>query len=58
MSIPGELLAKSPRGLKRLTLEQHLIDTEQAAIRIFDLQHRWGAGGDRAAAAVILAVMP
>lgn len=42
MTIPVELLAKSPRGPKRLTLEQHLVDTEHAARRIFDPEHRWG----------------
>lgn len=44
MSAPrGEsgLLAKSPRGGRRLTLEQHLADTEQAASALFRAGTRW-----------------
>src|SRR5690606_28678556 len=41
-SMPGELLAKSPRGPLRLSLRQHLEDTEHAATRVFDLDRRWG----------------
>ncbi|MCC6557867.1 MAG: CRISPR-associated helicase Cas3' [Polyangiaceae bacterium] len=40
--MPGELLAKSPRGPLRLSLRQHLEDTEHAATRVFDLDRRWG----------------
>lgn len=36
------LLAKSPRGDKRLTLHQHLLDTEQAAHALFRAGSRWG----------------
>lgn len=40
--MPSELLAKSPRGPKRVTLEQHLHDTELSATQVFDLNRRWG----------------
>lgn len=36
------LLAKSPRGAQRLTLQQHLLDTEQAARVLFRDGSRWG----------------
>lgn len=36
------LLAKSPRGSRRLTLHQHLLDTEQAAHALFRTGSRWG----------------
>ena len=36
------LLAKSPRGAKRLTLLQHLHDTERAAVALFRAGTRWG----------------
>ncbi|AKT41108.1 CRISPR-associated helicase Cas3' [Chondromyces crocatus] len=39
---PIELLAKSPRGPRRLSLERHLVETEAAAVRLFDLSRRWG----------------
>lgn len=39
---PTELLAKSPHGTRRLTLQQHLLDTEHAAKGVFDLERRWG----------------
>jgi CRISPR-associated endonuclease/helicase Cas3 len=38
----GPLLAKSPRGAARLTLLQHLLDTEQAATALFREGTRWG----------------
>ena len=37
----SSLLAKSPRGPKRLTLLQHLLDTEQAAVALFREGTRW-----------------
>ena len=37
----GSLLAKSPRGAGRLTLLQHLLDTEQAADALFRQGTRW-----------------
>jgi len=37
-----ELLAKSVRGGRRLTLRQHALDTELAAREIFDSEGRWG----------------
>ena len=37
----GPLLAKSPRGALRLTLIQHLMDTEQAATDLFRPGTRW-----------------
>lgn len=37
------LLAKSPRGGKVVTLEQHLCDTEEAARTLFRQGSRWGA---------------
>ena len=37
-----QLLAKSPKGSKRLTLIQHLRDTEQAASALFRPNTRWG----------------
>jgi CRISPR-associated endonuclease/helicase Cas3 len=40
--MPEELLAKSPRGSFRLSLEQHLLQTEQAAVCVFRLDRRWG----------------
>ncbi len=36
------LLAKSPRGGRSLTLQQHLLDTEQAAHALFRTDSRWG----------------
>lgn len=38
-----ELLAKSPRGQRRLTLHQHLSETEQAAAALFRNGTRWAA---------------
>jgi CRISPR-associated endonuclease/helicase Cas3 len=40
--MPETLLAKSPRAGRTLSLEQHLLDTEQAATSIFRLDGRWG----------------
>lgn len=37
-----KLLAKSRRNGRELSLEQHLCDTEDAALRIFRLDGRWG----------------
>lgn len=37
-----KLLAKSRRNGRELSLEQHLSDTEDAALRIFRLDGRWG----------------
>src|SRR5215470_3390308 len=37
-----KLLAKSRRNGRELSLEQHLRDTEDAALRIFRLDGRWG----------------
>lgn len=37
------LLAKSPRGDRRLPLEQHLIDTEDAACALFRSGTRWAS---------------
>lgn len=37
-----KLLAKSRRNGRELSLEQHLRDTESAALRIFRLDGRWG----------------
>ena len=39
--VPSPLLAKSPRGASRLTLIQHLQDTEQAAAELFRAGTRW-----------------
>ncbi len=39
----SELLAKSPRGSRRLSLEQHVADTEQAAAMLFRPGTRWSA---------------
>jgi CRISPR-associated endonuclease/helicase Cas3 len=39
--VPSLLLAKSPRGASRLTLIQHLQDTEQAAAELFRAGTRW-----------------
>lgn len=36
-----ELLAKSPFGARRLSLEQHSLDTEQAAAQLFRAGSRW-----------------
>lgn len=36
------LLAKSRRGARQLTLQQHLLDTEQAARALFREDSRWG----------------
>lgn len=38
-NFPPKLLAKSKPAI---TLEAHLLDTEQAAMRIFRLDGRWG----------------
>lgn len=40
--IPEKLLAKSKRGDKEVSLEDHLRDTEKAAELIFRLDRRWG----------------
>jgi CRISPR-associated endonuclease/helicase Cas3 len=40
--VPKTLLAKSKREGRILSLEQHLLDTEQAAILIFRMDGRWG----------------
>lgn len=41
--LPTKLLAKSRReGREELTLQQHLLDTEQASEQIFRLDGRWG----------------
>jgi CRISPR-associated endonuclease/helicase Cas3 len=40
-ALAGPLLAKSPRGESRLTLLQHLRDTEQAAADLFRAGTRW-----------------
>lgn len=39
---PLQLLAKSRRNGRELTLDQHLRDTEDAASRIFRIDGRWG----------------
>lgn len=39
---PDKLLAKSKRGNKDITLEEHLRDTEHCAEQIFRLDGRWG----------------
>ena len=39
---PEILLAKSKREGRILSLEQHLLDTEQAAVLIFRVDGRWG----------------
>src|SRR6184192_3676206 len=42
-SMPERLLAKSRRfGREEITLQRHLFETEQAAVRIFRLDGRWG----------------
>lgn len=42
-SMPERLLAKSRRfGREDITLQRHLFETEQAAVRIFRLDGRWG----------------
>lgn len=38
---PRQLLAKSRRGAKELTLLQHLLDTERAAVALFRAGTRW-----------------
>ena len=40
--MPKTLLAKSERQGRVVSLEQHLLDTEQAAELIFHLSGRWG----------------
>jgi CRISPR-associated endonuclease/helicase Cas3 len=40
--VPETLLAKSKREGRILSLEQHLLDTEQAAVSIFRVDGRWG----------------
>ena len=40
--VPETLLAKSKREGRILSLEQHLLDTEQAAVLIFRVDGRWG----------------
>jgi CRISPR-associated endonuclease/helicase Cas3 len=40
--VPQTLLAKSKREGRVVSLEQHLLDTEQAAVLIFRLGGRWG----------------
>lgn len=47
-SAPGVLLAKSPRrGRAPLSLEQHSLDTEAAALELFGPQSRWGRSWQR-----------
>ncbi len=41
-TLPTHLLAKSRRNGRELTLDRHLLDTEEAATRIFRLDGRWG----------------
>lgn len=41
-NIPSKLLAKSKRNDREVTLQEHLLDTEQAAQLIFRLDGRWG----------------
>ena len=41
MSNPQQLLAKSARGTKRLTLLQHLCETEEAVCALFAADTRW-----------------
>lgn len=41
-SMPDPLLAKSEKQGRPLTLKDHLIDTENAALQIFRLDGRWG----------------
>ena len=45
--VTRQLLAKSPRGSKRLTLLQHLLDTEKAAATLFRPGTRWAAAFPR-----------
>ena len=40
--VPETLLTKSKREGRVLSLEQHLLDTEQAAVLIFRVDGRWG----------------
>ena len=40
--VPETLLAKSKREGRILSLEQQLLDTEQAAVSIFRVDGRWG----------------
>ena len=42
LALPDQLLAKSKRQGREITLEAHLRDTENAAQRIFRLERRWG----------------
>ncbi len=41
-NLPEQLLAKSKRGDRTITLEEHLRDTEACATQIFRLDGRWG----------------
>lgn len=43
----AELLAKTPRGLRQLSLEQHSLDTERAAALMFREGTRWHAAFQR-----------
>ncbi|MFQ3626854.1 MAG: CRISPR-associated helicase Cas3' [Cyanobacteriota bacterium] len=42
LNAPEQLLAKSKRGNRVITLEEHLRDTETCASQIFRLDGRWG----------------
>jgi CRISPR-associated endonuclease/helicase Cas3 len=43
ITFPENLLAKSRRrGKDEITLQRHLLETEQAAIQVFKLEGRWG----------------
>lgn len=42
LKAPGKLLAKSRRGDREISLEEHLRDTEDCAAQIFRLEGRWG----------------
>ncbi len=41
-AMPIDLLAKSPRGALRVTLQRHSFETEEAALRLFSTSGRWG----------------
>ena len=41
-NLPDQLLAKSKRGDRIVTLQEHLSDTEKSARQIFRLDGRWG----------------
>ncbi|WP_224365806.1 CRISPR-associated helicase Cas3' [Hyalangium versicolor] len=42
LDLPPHLLAKSPKAHLTLTLEQHSLDTAEAAHHLFRLDRRWG----------------